>query len=400
MQTKDFRGEEKIELPRGFRAAGANAGIKGGGKADMALIASDRPATVAGTFTRNRCPAAPVQLCRRHIADHSGRALVVNSGIANAATGADGRADARKMAADTAAELDLSDDEVFVCSTGSIGPRLPMDKIGAGIGKLAAEASASGGNAAARAIMTTDTRPKCWTVKIEIGGKPVTVAGIAKGAGMIEPDMATMLAFITSDAAVAADDLQLLLAGAVDESFNRITVDGDMSTNDSVLLFANGAAGNASLTREADDWSEFARAVVEVCSRLAWMIVADGEGAGKVATITVGGAASAADAERAARSIANSFLVKTAWAGDNPACGRIVDALGYSGAQIDPDAMDIRYGRLAAIRNGQRGGAGEQELREFVSKSEFDISVDLQQGDYSATVYTCNITEEYVRINM
>lgn len=400
MQTGNFKGEEKIELPQGFRAAGVNAGIKNGGGLDMALIASDRPAAVAGTFTSNRCPSAPVQICRKHLAGHCGRAVVVNSGIANAATGPAGLADAESMAAQTAAKLAAAADEVFVCSTGSIGPRLPMDMIASGIDSLARHCGPAGGEDAARAIMTTDTRPKRWTVNTEIDGKPVKVAGIAKGAGMIEPDMATMLAFIMTDAAVAAEDLQRALSDAVDASFNRITVDGDMSTNDTVLLFANGAAGNAPLEYDGAGWTEFTQALGEVCSRLAWMIVADGEGASKVATITVAGAAASADAEMAARAIANSLLVKTAWAGENPACGRVVDALGYSGAKLDPATIDVSYGELEAIRNGELGSAAEEELREWVSRPEFEIRVDLHQGAHSATVYTCNISEEYVRINM
>ncbi len=393
------RGSESIVLPAGFRAAGVAAGIKAKGGLDMALIACDVPAAVAGTFTTNQVKAAPVRLDMERLKGGVARAVVVNSGNANACNGPAGMRDARRMAARAARELGVPEGQVFVCSTGTIGRPLPMDTICAGISRLASAAGPHGGPDAAEAILTTDTRPKRWTVRLRLGGRPVTVSGMCKGAGMIEPNMATMLAFLLTDAAVAPAALQRVLAEAVNESFNRMTVDGDRSTNDTVLFLASGLAGPSPLTPRSPGWPRFREAVRTVASQLARRIVLDGEGATKFVTIRVQGARSAADADLAARSVANSLLVKTAWAGTNANWGRVMDALGYSRARVVEEKVDIRFGRLQAVKGGRAGRATRGQLAAVVGGAEFTVDIDLHLGRGQAVVYTCNCTEDYVRIN-
>lgn len=400
MKTKRLLGEEKIILPRGFRAAGIAAGIKKPGVRDMALIVSDRPAAVAGVFTTNQVCAATVKLDRERLRGGRGRAIVVNSGNANACTGEQGLRDARRMAALVAQQLGLLEEQVFVCSTGRIGAPLPMPVIEKGIAKLTQDLSENGGEDAAQAIMTTDTRPKRWTVHFRVGARQLTVAGIAKGAGMIEPNMATMLAFLMTDAAVPPRILQRALEAAVNQSFNRITVDGDRSTNDTVLLFANGAAGHPPLAPSRPGWRAFTEALNEATRQLARMIARDGEGATKMITIEVRGAASDRDADLAARAVANSLLVKTAWAGDDANWGRVMDALGYSPARVVESKVDIFFEDRCAVRGGVAGPATDAQLREIVRRPEFAVAIDLHLGKGRAIVYTCNLTEEYVRINV
>lgn len=393
-------GSAGLRLPVGFRAAGVAAGIKASGdRLDMALIVSDQPAAAAGLFTTNQVQAAPVRLDRDHLNGRLARAIVVNSGNANACTGPRGLRDARRMAAETARRLGVSLRQVFVCSTGTIGVPLPMERVLAGIERLVPALSHDGGEAASTAILTTDTRPKRWTVPLRIGGREVTVAGFAKGAGMIEPRMATMLAFLLTDAAVPSAALQRLLKGAADESFNRITVDGDRSTNDTVLFLANGAAG-VRLTPGRPGWRDFEAAVRETTRALARMIVADGEGATRVVTIRVRGAWSHREADLAARSVANSLLVKTAWAGPNANWGRVMDALGYSPARVVESRVSIRFDELLAVRRGAPGPATREQLREVIARPEFTVDIDLGLGRGRAEIWTCNCTEEYVRINM
>ncbi len=393
-------GREELRLPAGFRAAGTAAGIKASaGRPDMAMIVSDRPATVAGIFTTNQVQAAPVRLDREHLKGRVARAIVVNSGNANACTGRQGRLDAYRMAAETAHRLGVPTRQVFVCSTGTIGVPLPMERVLAGIEQLVPALSADGGEAAANAILTTDTRPKRWTVPVRVGGCEVLVAGFAKGAGMIEPRMATMLAFLLTDAAVPAGALQRLLQSAADESFNRITVDGDRSTNDTVLFLANGAA-SARLSPGRPGWRAFEHAVRETTRALARMIVADGEGATRVITIRVRGARSDREADLAARSVANSLLVKTAWAGPNANWGRVMDALGYSPAKVVESRVSIRFDGLLAVRRGAPGPATREQLREVIARPEFTVDIHLGLGRGRAEIWTCNCTEEYVRINM
>jgi len=388
-----------VTAAKGFRAAGVHAGIKAQ-KPDMALIVSDPPAAVAGTFTTNRVQAAPVHLCRERLAGRKATAIVINSGSANACTGAQGMADARQMSALAARALSVDESTVFPCSTGTIGKPLPMDKIEIGIGLLAPALSATGGDSAARAIMTTDTVDKQCAVEIQVEGRSVRVGGMAKGAGMIEPNMATMLAFLTTDAAVQPDALQACLSAAVRESFNRISVDGDQSTNDTALLLANGRAGNRPLHQDHPDWSAFAAAVAEVARELAWKIVKDGEGATKFVTIAVTGAASNADAARASRAIANSLLVKTSWFGGDPNWGRVIAAVGHSGADVTQDLVDVSFDGVLAVKGGQKAPQfALKDLERILQQKTFTIQVDLHRGPGADTVYTCDCSAEYVRIN-
>jgi glutamate N-acetyltransferase/amino-acid N-acetyltransferase len=388
-----------LPLPRGFSAAGVAAGIKAG-KKDMALIFSDVPAETAAVFTTNQVKAAPVKWDIRVVEHDGARAIVMNSGNANACTGLQGLANTEAMAALTAGHLGVLPLDVFVCSTGTIGKPLPMDKIAGGIPPLCAALSPDGGMDAAEAMMTTDLVSKTISVEIEIDGQPVRISGLAKGSGMIEPNMATMLAFILTDAAVEKHAMQCALRSATDLSFNRITVDGDRSTNDSVIFLANGLAGNAPLTQGSKDWTVFQQALNEVLFDLAMKIVKDGEGATRVITVRVTGAASNGEAEEAARAVANSMLNKTAWAGKRPNWGRIMDAIGYSRAQVQEDKVNIDYDQVPAVRNGLAAGTPEEQLVAAVSKEAFTIHIDLNLGSGQTVVYTCNCTEEYVRINV
>ena len=365
----------------------------------MALIYSTTPAAAAAVFTTNRVQAAPVKLDRAHLAAGCGRAIIVNSGNANACTGARGEQDALAMAKLTAELLGIPASTVFVCSTGAIGRTLPMDLIAAGIRQAAGQLSAAGGADAARAIMTTDTRRKQIALRLEIDGRPVTIGGMAKGSGMIAPNMATMLAFITTDAAVEQPALQSALRDAVNRSFNRITVDGDQSTNDTALCLANGAAGNTALRPGRPGWALFQRALRDLTLQLALMIVRDGEGATKLVTVRARNAPGRRAAGRVARAIAQSLLVKTSWFGADPNWGRVICAAGYAGAAIRPELIDIAYDGQLAVRGGQSAGLAEEALRAVIARPEFTLEVDLHQGRSSATIYTCDCSDKYVAIN-
>ncbi|MDF7801489.1 bifunctional glutamate N-acetyltransferase/amino-acid acetyltransferase ArgJ [Pontiellaceae bacterium B1224] len=389
----------EIHMPKGFKCAGISAGIKASGIKDMAFIFSELPAAAAGVFTTNQVCAAPVKVCRAHLQHGVARAIVMNSGIANACTGSAGMVAATDMAAETAKVIGCEPQEIFVCSTGKIGPQLPLEKIIAGIGKLFDVALIENVQDTAEAMMTTDTRPKVAVEELHIEGKSVRIVGFAKGAGMIEPNMATMLSYITTDAAVEQHALQAALKRAVDSSFNRISIDGDQSTNDTVLALANGAAENRPLDESSHDWGVFFQALEKVCFELAMMIVHDGEGADKFVTVNVTGAASAEDAELAARAVANSMLNKTAWAGCYPDWGRIMDAIGYSKARVIEEQVDIFYDDTQAVAGGCLSGVAQEDLIKVVSQTDFAININLHIGDGEAVVYTCNCTEEYVRIN-
>ena len=400
MKTPSLKFSPKATLPSGFRAAGIVAGLKASGQPDMALFFSDSPATLAGTFTTNQVKAATVRLDSERVASiGAAHGIVVNSGQANACTGKNGLRDAQAMAAHAAAQFGVAPELFLVCSTGRIGIPLRMDLILPGIEKLARTVVPSGGESAARGIMTTDTRPKRFTVPFLANGKPCRLTGIAKGAGMIQPCMATMLAFLLTDAKVDRRAMQKALRSAVDKSFNRISVDADQSTNDTVLLLANGRAGNAPLKPGHPDWPAFVAALDGVTFRLAMEMVRDGEGAQKMVTVTVQGARSPADAEAAARAVANSFLVKTSWVGSYPNWGRLMDALGYSPARVDENKVEIHYGPLLAAQNGLKAGASIERLSQIAARKEFSITLDLHLGRHAATVYSCDCTEEYVQIN-
>ena len=400
MKTPSLKFAAKATLPAGFRAAGIVAGLKKTPKPDMALFFSDSPAVAAGTFTTNQVKAATVRLDAERVAKVGmAHGIVVNSGQANACTGKAGMRDAKAMATHAAAQFGVAPETFLVCSTGRIGVPLRMDLILPGIEKLAAAVSPKGGENAALGIMTTDLVPKRHTVAFVAHGKPCRLTGIAKGSGMIQPNMATMLAFLLTDAAVDRRAMQKALKSAVDRSFNRISVDADQSTNDTVLLLANGRAGNATLRPGHPDWPAFAAALDGICFRLAMDMVRDGEGAQKLVTVRVQGARTAADAEAAARSVANSFLVKTSWVGTYPNWGRVMDALGYSPAKVDENKVEIFYDKLLAVRNGLKAGASIERLSRIVAKKEFALTVDLHLGRHAATVYSCDCTEDYVRIN-
>ncbi|TAN37586.1 MAG: bifunctional glutamate N-acetyltransferase/amino-acid acetyltransferase ArgJ [Verrucomicrobia bacterium] len=392
--------QEKIQLPSGFRAAGEAVGLKRSGRRDMALLVSDQPAAVAGVFTTNQVQSATVKLNRTRLRGGIARAVIVNSGNANACTGPQGMTDADRMTELTGLLLEAPKSQVFVCSTGRIGIPMPMKVIEAGIAKVASELSARGGKDAATAIMTTDTTIKHATVAIKVNGKPVTLCGMAKGSGMIEPKMATMLAFLLTDAAVERKSLQAALKAAADESFNRISVDGDRSTNDTTLLLANGAAGNKPLKPGHPDWATFCAALNALTLNLAIKMARDGEGATKLVTVRVCGAKSDADADLAARAVANSLLVKTSWVGTYPNWGRIMDSIGYSRAKVVEEQVGICYNKLLAVKHGVFAGASTYEqLAKIQEQKEFTITVNLNLGRGAAVIYTCDCTEEYVQIN-
>lgn len=387
-------------LPLGFRYAARAAGIKKAGRLDLALIVADRPAVCAGTFTLNRVVAAPVILSRERVASGRCQAVLVNSGNANACTGAQGLADARRCTALTAQALGIDEELVAVCSTGVIGVPLPMARFEEQTAPLAAELSADGAEAVSRAIMTTDAFAKTATRKVTVGGRECRLAGLAKGAGMIHPDMATMLAFVMTDASLDAALAGELLSRAVSRTFNRITVDRDTSTNDTVLLLASGAAGAPGLAGDEAGCAAFAAALEEVLQELAKMIVRDGEGATRLVRVQVEGARSEADALTVARSIATSALVKTAFFGADANWGRIIAAAGYAGVELDQEKVAIRFDEVPMVANGLGLGAAQEALATAVLKQpEYTVTVDLGLGSGSAWYYTSDLGYEYVRIN-
>ena len=394
----------KIEKPavtavQGIKAAAVHCGLKKR-KLDLALLSSDRACAAAGVFTRNRVQAAPVKLCRQGIAGPI-RALVVNSGNANACTGEAGMRDARKMAELAAASLGLAPAEVLVCSTGVIGRQLPMEKVEQGIARAAAVLSdgARAGREASRAILTTDTVSKVVAYGGTAGGRDFHLAGMAKGSGMICPDMATMLAFLFTDLAVPRPLLQQLLQEAVDQSFNLITIDGDTSTNDTVLLLANGAAGTAEIVPGSPQCSAFAALLGEACRDLAYQVVADGEGVTKVITLTLQGAPDLPSARRLARSVLNSPLVKTAFYGEDANWGRILAALGYAGVEFDPAGVDIYLGPLQVASGGGALPFRESEAKTILQQRDISIRIDLNGGPASLTAWGTDLSHNYVSIN-
>ena len=384
----------------GARLAAVEAGIKYKNREDLAVIVFDNPASVAGVFTRSKCPSAPVDWCRKHLPKGKARAVVVNSGNANAFTGKKG-ADAVRQTAQAAREaFGCKPSEVFVASTGVIGEPLDASGFAGHLQRADAKASTDGWAAMARAIMTTDTYPKMATRSFEADGVTYRLNGMAKGSGMIQPDMATMLSFLVTDYPVASGLLQKLLAKAVDPSFNSISVDSDTSTSDTVLLFSalNGRKGEHKA--KSAGAKAFARALGEVLHELAMLVVRDGEGASKHVEITVGGAKSAASARRIALAIANSPLVKTAIAGEDANWGRIVMAVGKAGEPADRDRLEISFGGLTLARKGLRAPDYDEEKASQVMKRDFiDISVDVGVGHGKATVWTCDLTADYVAIN-
>ena len=391
-----------VTAARGFRAAAVFVGIKAANKSreDMALVASEVPAVGAGVFTTNRVKAAPVRVSRAHLRSPHSCAVLLNSGNANACTGPCGIAAAKALAGRLAEVLHCGVRRVMVCSTGRIGVPLPLDKMADKLPELAARLSTSGGAAAAKAIMTSDTYAKEYAVEVKLPGGSVRVGGMAKGAGMIDPNMATMLCVITTDAKLSKGTLQNALHHAVERSFNRITIDGDMSTNDTVLALANGASGGASIKNGSPEHALFTEALNEVCTRLAFMIVRDGEGVSKFVTVQVRGASSLQAARKVAEAVANSTLVKCAWAGNDPNWGRILDAAGYCGVRIREELVDIYYDGVAAVRGGTAAPTPKEKLVKAVSGDKFTVTIDLHQGKAFYTVYTTDLTEKYVELNL
>ena len=387
-----------VTTPRGYRASGSSAGIKANKGLDLALIVSDTPATAAAVFTTNRAQAAPILVSLEHLSASGGvaRAIVVNSGCANACTGDEGLRAARDMAAETARLVTCSVAEVLVASTGVIGVALPIDKIRAALPAAFRELATDHGSMAARAIMTTDPFPKEAAADVKIGGRTIRIGGMAKGSGMIEPMMATMLGFVTTDADVPQPLLARALRESVADTFNAITVDGECSTNDSVMLLANGASG---VSIDVGNYDAFVDGLQAVCRELALGIVRGGEGATKLVTVTVTGAASAAEARRAAKAIANSLLVKTAIHGGDPNWGRLIAVAGRANVAFELSRAAVMIGPTTLFRDGRPHDEAAAEAAEYLKGTDIALSVDLGSGFASSTVWTCDLSAEYVRIN-
>ncbi|MDR2070262.1 MAG: bifunctional glutamate N-acetyltransferase/amino-acid acetyltransferase ArgJ [Treponema sp.] len=404
--------EGGICAPKGFRAGGIRCGIKASSaKRDLALILADRPCTAAAVFTTNRVKAASVLVSQEHLAGGICRAVIANSGNANACTGAQGLAAARRMAALAGEAFGFPAEQAAVASTGVIGVPLPIAAIEGGMDALAASLSgdAAGYEAALEAIMTTDTRKKGCALETEIGGGAVRLGGMVKGSGMIHPNMATMLGFITTDAAISRELLNRALVRSVARSFNRLTVDGDTSTNDMVLIMASGAAGNPPIEQEGADYEAFAEVLETLCVRLTRALAQDGEGASRLVTVTVRGASGEAAAETLAKSVASSSLVKAACFGADANWGRVLCALGYAGVPFDPEAVTVRFasaaGDILVCRKGAQVPFSEEKAREILSAGEIEIRIDLEApsggpgGPGEAVVWGCDLTYDYVKIN-
>ncbi len=388
-----------VVYPLGFTAAGVRAGIKKSGNLDVAVIYTEKEAAVAGVFTQNLVAAAPVRVSKVVVETGTAHAVVANAGCANACTGEQGLRDAEKMAEVAAAELHCHANDVIVASTGIIGINLPMDKMEAGIKAAVKELSREGSVNAGNAIITTDTYSKACATEIEIGGREVRLGAIAKGSGMIMPNMATMLCFITTDVDIDRKLLQEALSEITQVTFNMVTVDSDTSTNDMVIVLANGAAGNAKITEKNADYVKFYAALEEMCTELAKRIAADGEGATKFITINVHGAHNFADAKKVAMSVANSPLVKTAFFGEDPNWGRTICAVGYSGVNIHPDKTAIKFGGIPVYENGVGVQYDAAAMKNIMAAKDITVDIELGLGAAEATVWTCDFSYGYVKIN-
>jgi len=390
-----------VTAPAAFLAGSVFAGIKAANlsKPDIAFIYSTVPAVSAGTFTTNKVKAAPVRVSQAHIRFGDTRLMVANSGNANACTGAIGIQHAKRMAKAAAKALGLKDRNVLVCSTGRIGVPLPIEQMEAAIGQCPSALRQDGSRNAAEAIMTSDSFAKEFAVEVAVFGKTIRIGGIAKGAGMIDPNMATMLCFVTTDAAIDKKLLHQALLDAVEQSFNCITVDGDMSTNDTVLMLANGASGTPLLQDGTPEFGAFQKALNQVTRNLSRMIVEDGEGVSRFVTVQVRGARSRVDARKAAEAVANSTLTKCAWFGGDPNWGRIMDAIGYSSARIREEMVDIYYDGLIAVQNGVAAATPFSKLQEVVANKSFTVTIDLHLGAAEYTVFTTDLTTAYVDFN-
>ncbi len=395
--------EGTVTSPRGFRAGGLHCGLKKSGRNDLGVIVCDVPAAAAGVFTTNLFQAAPLKVTREGLTAGSGRmsAMLVNSGNANACTGAQGEQDAREMRRLMAEALGVSEEQVGVTSTGVIGELLPMEKVRSGIGRLAAATAATpeGGEEFCQAILTTDLVKKVACVRVEVNGREVLIAGAAKGSGMIHPNMATMLGFMTTDAAIEPAMLQKLLSDVTDRSFNMITVDGDTSTNDMVVVMASGLAGNDTLTPAHPDWTAFEEGFRYVAEYLAKAIARDGEGATKLIEVTVRGAQSDESARAIVKTVIGSSLVKSAVFGADANWGRIIAAVGRAGQPLNPDTVDIRMGDIVTLEGSRPVKFSEEDALEYLKRDTIQFTIDLHFGDGRATGWGCDLTYEYVRIN-
>ena len=404
MEIKKTEGG--VTAAKGFLAASCAAGIKYQGRQDMAMIYSELPCKSAGTFTTNVVKAAPVKWDRKQVeSGEAAQAVVVNAGIANACTGEEGMEYCRRTAAAAGAALGIAPGAVLVASTGVIGKQLPMDRIEAGV-KMLAKDLGSGldkGEAASRAIMTTDTKNKQVAVQVELGGALVTVGGMCKGSGMIHPNMCTMLSFVTTDAAISKELLVEALREDIKDTYNMISVDGDTSTNDTVLLLANGMAGNKEIADKDEDYQRFCQALHVVNETLAKKMAGDGEGCTALFEVTVKGAESKAQAVTLAKSVITSNLTKAAIFGHDANWGRILCAMGYSGAEFDPEKVDLLFesaaGKLQIIENGVALDYSEEEATKILSESEVTAVADIKMGDFTATAWGCDLTFDYVKIN-
>ena len=388
-----------VTAPVGFKASGVSCGIKISGKKDVAVIFSEAPATTSAVFTTNKMAAAPVHFSRRNTRNGTCQAIVTNSGNANACTGPKGQEDAMTMIEKTAEALNIHSQDVIVASTGIIGVPLPINEIKKGIVKAVSLLSEDGHTDAAEAIMTTDTYSKEIAVQFEFRGKTVTIGGMAKGSGMIAPKMATMLAFLTTDINICRTCLNTILSEVVDKSFNMITVDGETSTNDMVAILANGKVGNEKLILGDDDCGIFQETLNYVATKLAKMIVRDGEGITKFIEINVKGAKTDEDAKKTAMGIASSNLVKTAFFGEDANWGRVISAVGHSGAEIDSETIDIYFEDAQIVKDSVAASFDEKEVDEILKKDEIKLVVDLNIGDKQAKVWTCDLSYDYVKIN-
>jgi glutamate N-acetyltransferase/amino-acid N-acetyltransferase len=391
-----------ITAPLGFAASATWCGIKehGNAAADLAIVASTVPAVAAATFTTNKIKAAPVRVSASHLRSSETRAIIINSGNANACTGSTGIQHAKRMAHAAAKEGRWKERQVLVCSTGRIGIPLPIERIEEAIPKLVKGLGPSQGAAFARAIMTTDTFAKEIAIEMTIAGTKVRIGGTAKGAGMIDPNMATMLCIITTDAAIQKRTLQKLFSGSVEQSFNCITIDGDMSTNDTAICLANGMARNTPLLLEQEESAYFAAGLDFITRNLARMIVEDGEGVSKFVEVQVKGAATYQDARKVAEAVANSQLVKCSWYGEDPNWGRIMDALGYSSAKVQEEMIDIFYNGVVAVEHGIASSTPPHKIREVLNNKKFTVTIDLHLGSAEYNVFTTDLTPEYVKLNM
>ncbi len=398
-----FCPDEGINHIKGFKTAGVSCGIKKENRKDLALIFSVVPAVAAGVFTVNKVKAAPVLLDLKNIKNPVTRAVVINSGNANACTGRKGMENAGRMVTTAASLLGIKPEEVLVSSTGVIGVQLPVEKVEKGIARAALDLAEDGGDEAARAIMTTDTIEKKGALKLRLGGREVKVGAIAKGSGMIHPNMATMLCYILTDAAIEKGMLQEILKEAVDSSFNLISVDGDTSTNDSVITLASGMAGNKPITQKNEDYYKLLEAYKTVTAAMARAIVRDGEGATKFLTAKVVNGATLEDARKGARAIISSNLVKAAFFGEDANWGRILCALGYSGAQFDPAKVDLfissKNGGIKLVESGEGLVFDEELASRVLEEKDIEILVDLQDGEYEAHAWGCDLSYDYVKIN-